>query len=386
MKGLVLTAEWKPKDGYKATDAEERSGHARLGSMVWHNPTVAVGERPDPVLSGPHDVLIRNRACGVCGSDIHLFVPDKDNYLDFPAPATLPIAIGHEHSGEVVAVGDAVTRVKPGDPVAVEAQVNCERCRTCLRGLTSNCEFLLDRGFTLDGGTATLTVAHERNCWPLMSVAEGYGEAFAYDVGAVTEPASVVFNGMVNRAGGFRPGDTVVVFGCGPIGLAAVGLAGALGAGRVLAIEPSAPKREIATALGATATFDPTIGDAAPWILEQTAGIGADMAVDATGAGKLVIPQALASIAVGGKLVSIGANMQPVGLDTIPLLLRSASIHFSLGHLGGGFPAVIALHAAGRLDLTRMITARFPLDDGVAALELAAKGEDAKILIYPQGR
>jgi threonine dehydrogenase-like Zn-dependent dehydrogenase len=381
MKALVLSADWKPKPGYTVTREQEEARLAQ-GNLVWHNPTMAVGERPDPVISHEHEVLIRNRACGVCGSDIHMFRPDGDGYLDLPAKARAPIAIGHEYSGEVIAVGAAVTRVRPGDLVAVEAQVNCGRCRSCLRGLASNCEFIIDRGYALDGGMATLSVAHERNCWPLTAVAERYGEATAYDVGALVEPTSVVYNGIVNRAGGFRPGDTVAVFGCGPIGLAAVGLAGALGAGRVLAVEPTAPKRQLAVELGATAAFDPTSGDAARWLLEQTDGVGVDMAVDASGAGRLVLPTVLASLAVGGKIVSVGANMQPVPFDTLPLMFRSASMFFTLGHLGGGFPAVIALHAAGRLDLTPMITARFGLDDGVAAMERAAEGQDAKVVIY----
>src|SRR4051795_3233237 len=289
MKGLVLSADWKPKAGYAVTAGMEA---ARLGqgNLVWHNPSMAVGERPDPAISHEHEVLIRNRACGVCGSDIHMFKPDADGYLDLPAKARTPIAIGHEYAGEVVEVSAAVTRVKPGDLVAVEAQVACGRCRSCLRGLASNCEFIIDRGYALDGGMATLSVAHERNCWSLTAVAERRGEDAAYDVGSLVEPASVVYNGMVNRAGGFRPGDTVAVFGCGPIGLAAVGLAGALGAGRVLAVEPAAAKRDIATALGASATFDPTAGEAGSWLLEQTGGIGVDMAVEASGAGARVMP------------------------------------------------------------------------------------------------
>jgi threonine dehydrogenase-like Zn-dependent dehydrogenase len=385
MKGLVISADWKPKEGYQVTPEEERTGLVRLGNQVLHNPTLSIADRPDPVLSGPHDVIVRDVACGICGSDIHLSAPDADGYLNMPAAVRVPIAIGHEYAGEVVEVGSAVTRVEVGDLVAVEAQVNCGRCRACLRGLTANCEHLLDRGFTLDGGTAELSVAHERNCWPLAAVAERFGAAHALDVGALVEPAAVVYNTMINRAGGFRPGDTVAVFGCGPIGLAAVGLAAALGAGQVLAIDLAAAKLEIAAALGASATFDAASGDAARWLLEQTKGVGADMIVDATGAGHIVMPTAVQAIAVGGKIASVGANLKPVEIDTLGLLFRSASIFYSLGHLGGGFPAVIALHAAGRLDLTKMITGRYGLDDGVAAMERAHRGEDAKLLIHPQG-
>lgn len=385
MKALVISADWKPKEGYRVTAAEQRSGIAQAGNQLLHAPRLAVEERPAPILTDPHEVIVRVDACGICGSDIHLLEPDTDGYLNMPGPFRTPIAIGHEYAGEVVAVGDAVTRVRPGDLVAVEAQIECGTCRACLRGLRSSCERLLDRGFTLDGGMAELSLAHERHCWPLKAIAERYGARHALDVGALVEPASVAYNGIVNRAGGFRPGDTVAVFGCGPIGLAAVALARSLGAGRVMAIEPTAAKRGIAETLGATDTFDPTSGDADRWLLERTDGTGVDMAVDATGAGHRVMPTIVPAIAIGGKIVTLGTNMVPIELDSLPLMFRAVSMFFTLGHLGGGFPAVIAMHASGRLDLTPMITGRFSLDDGVAAMERARQGQDAKLLIHPHG-
>jgi threonine dehydrogenase-like Zn-dependent dehydrogenase len=384
MRGLVLSAEWEPKAGFEVTEAEAGARRTRRGDMVWRNPAMAVGERPDPSLSGEHDVLVRNRACGICGTDVHMFIPREDGYLDLPNNARLPIAVGHEFAGEVVEVGAAVTRVKPGDPVAVEAQENCGTCRACLRGIPSSCEDLEDRGFTIDGGTGGFSRAHERHCWPLTAIADRYGEADAFDVGALVEPAAVVYNGMIGRAGGFRPGDNVAVFGCGPIGLAGVGLAAALGAGGIFALEPAAGRREVASRLGATATFDPTSGDAGAWLLEQTEGIGVDMVVEASGAGAQVMPAILGSIAVGAKIVLLGVNKGPIEMDTLPLMFRSASMHGAVAHLGGGYPAIIALHAAGRLDLRGMITDRYPLDDAVAAMERAATGVDAKLLIYPE--
>jgi len=383
MRGLVVSAEWKPKDGYRLTGEEERTGRVRLANQVLYRPAVALGERPDPSLHGDHDVLIRSVASGICGSDLHMVTADADGYMDIPAPYRVPVALGHENSGIVVEVGAAVTRVRPGDLVAVEAQVECGRCRACLRGLRAACANMWDRGFSLDGGTATMTVAHERHCWSLAALVDRFGEQKASDIGALVEPASVAYNGIVNRAGGFRAGDSVAVFGAGPIGLAAVALAGALGAGRVLAIDPAPAKRNIASTLGATDVHDPATGATGEWIHEVTGGAGIDMAIDATGVGRRVIPQIVESIGVGGKIVSLGANGAPVEVDTIQLMFRAASMHFTVGHLGGGFAAVIALHAAGRIDLSSMITARFSLDDGVAAIEQAERGQDAKILIYP---
>lgn len=385
MKGLVLSADWDPRPEYTVTPLEEHTRRARHGNMVWRNPSMAVAARPDPVITGPHDVIVLNRVCGICGSDVHMYIPDQDGYLNHPAQSRTPIAIGHEYSGEVVEIGSAVTRVKVGDLVAVEAQVNCGICRACSRGIPSSCEFVEDRGITLDGGTATHSVAHERYCWPLTDVVEKFGESAALDIGALTEPGAVVYNGMVGRAGGFRPGDSVAVFGCGPIGLAAVGLATAMGAGRVLALEPSALKRSLSGRLGATATFDPTTGDAREWLADQTDGVGVDMVVDASGAATRVMPVIFDSIAVGAKIVCLGVNREPFAMDTVPLMIRAASMYGAIAHLGGGYPAIIALHAAGRLDLRAMITARYALDDALTAMESAASGTEGKILIHPHG-
>ncbi len=109
------------------------------------------------------------------------------------------------------------------------------------------------------------------------------------------------------------------------------------------------------------------------------------MVVDASGAGPRVMPAIFDSIAIGAKIVCLGVNPGPFQMDTNPLMFRSASMFGAVAHLGGGYPAIIALHAAGRLDLTKMITGRFALEDGVRAMERAATGKDAKLLIHPQG-
>jgi scyllo-inosose 3-dehydrogenase len=385
MRGLVVSAEWQPREGYRPTSHEERTGRARRADMVYRDPRLAVGDRPDPALVGEYDVLIRNVASGICGTDLYLTATDDAGYMTLPAPLLPPVAIGHEYSGQVVEIGSAVTRVRPGDIVAVEAQAQCGTCHACQRGLPGSCEFVWERGFSLDGGTATFSVAQEGHCWPLADVAERVGERRAYDVGAIIEPVSVAYNGIVNRAGGFLPGAVVVVFGAGPIGLAAIGLASALGAGRVVAVDPSSRKRDIAQTVGASDVLNPATEDVASVLLDLTRGAGADMAVDATGAGRRVMPTIVEIIGFGGKIVSLGANMEPVEIDTIRLLVKAASIFFTVGHLGGGFPAAIALHAAGKLDLTRMITSRFGVEDSMEAMATAHRGEDAKVIIHAQG-
>jgi threonine dehydrogenase-like Zn-dependent dehydrogenase len=300
-----------------------------------------------------------------------------------------PVAIGHEFAGEVVEVGPAVTRGRPGDPVAVEAMHWCGSCRACLQGLFNACLNGEDHGFTYDGGSSEYVVARERHCWSLNEIRDRRGEAAAYDVGAVIEPTSISYNGMFTRAGGFPPGQHVAVFGCGPVGLAAVGLARAAGAGKVVAVDTQPERRALAGELGADVSLDPVaLADAdtsaGAEILALTGGAGVAMAVEASGAGRAVMPEIERSLALGGKVVLVGMEHGAAPVETLPYQLKAGSIYGTLGHLGG-FESSINLHAAGRIDMSAMVTARFALDAGVAAIERAAERRDAKILIYPHG-
>jgi hypothetical protein len=390
VKGLVIEADWEPRPDYPLAPGELERRRARVGSAVWRNPRWSVADRPDPCVLRDDDVLVRNRACGICGSDVHMYETDDDGYVLLPYRMRFPVAIGHEFAGEVVEVGPGVTRVAPGDPIAVEAMSWCGSCRACLQGLFNHCLNGEDHGFTHDGGSAEYVVARERHCWPLSAILERHGEARAYDIGAVIEPTSVSYNGMFLRAGGFLPGQHVAVFGCGPVGLAAVALARAAGAGRVLAVDTQESRRALARKLGADAALDPlalsgagsSVGDE---VVALTGGAGVSMVVEATGAGGAVMRDVERSLALGGKLVLVGVEQGGVPVRTLEHQMKAGSVYGTLGHLGA-FEHTIALHAAGRIDMSAMVTARFALDEGVAAIERAAERHDAKVLIHPHQR
>jgi threonine dehydrogenase-like Zn-dependent dehydrogenase len=178
----------------------------------------------------------------------------------------------------------------------------------------------------------------------------------------------------------------VAVFGCGPVGLAAVALARASGAGRVLAVDTVEGRRSLAIALGADVALDPSAlaragTNAGDEILAATRGAGASMVVEATGAGAAVMGDVERALAFGGKVVLVGVEPGGVPVRTLEHQMKAGSIYGTLGHLGA-FENVIALHAAGRIDMSAMVTARFGLDEGVAAIERAAQREDAKVLIH----
>ncbi|MDR7427411.1 MAG: scyllo-inosose 3-dehydrogenase [Armatimonadota bacterium] len=387
MKALVLEAEWRPRDGYVPTAWEVETRKAITGSSVWHRPRLALADLPQPA-PGPREVLIRPRACGVCGSDVHFVETDEQGYMLYPGLTRFPVVIGHEFSGEVVEVGREVRDLAPGDMVTCEEMIWCGECIPCRNGYPNQCLRLEEIGFTIHGAQAEYIAVGAKYCWKINALAEAYGDVErAYEAGALTEPTAVAYNGMFTRAGGFRPGGYVVVFGTGPIGFAAIALARAAGAGRIIAFEVSPLRRELAQRVGADAVFDPAAlrqQDTRPRevIRELTQGEGADMQVEAAGAMSQTVPEMEESLAVGGKIVIIGRAAERAPLYLEHFQTHAAQIFGAQGHSGyGNFPNVIRLVAARRVDLTPIITSRFTLGQGVEALQKATRREDGKIMI-----
>jgi len=387
MRGLVISARWEPRGSHQPSPEEEAAQRAHHGSQVWRHPRWEVSDKTEPEITGPHDVLVRTRSVGLCGSDLYLYETDPDGYIRLDYRTSFPISVGHEFSGEVVEVGSAVTKVAVGEGVAVEGMTNCGFCEACRRDLPNVCLHGEDRGFTLDGGTSQLLVVDERSCWGLDGVRDLVGDARAFDIGAVTEPGSIAYHGMFLRAGGFAPGTHVAVFGCGPVGLAAVALARAAGAGQVIAIDTQEKRRDLSLVMGADVCLDPARGDETVQdaIEALTCGLGVGMVVEATGFAAVTMPAVASALGFGGALVLIGIDHGPVPVPTFELQKKCVDIHCSVGHLGGGFPAVLELHRSGRLDLAAMVTAHFSLDDALDALDLLAARTEAKILIHPNG-
>lgn len=387
MKGLVVSAEWDPRPEYAVSEFERASGKAVTGSSVWRRPHVALQSVPDPA-PRPHDVLIRPRACGVCGSDVHFYETDPQGYVLYPGLTKFPVIIGHEFSGEVVEVGREVRSLRPGDMVTCEEMIWCGECTPCRNSFPNQCERLEEIGFTIDGAQADLIAVGEKYCWKINALAERYGSAdAAYEAGALCEPTSVAYNAMFTRAKGFAPGGHVCVFGTGPIGFAAIALARAAGAAKIIAFEVSPLRAELARRVGADVVYSPVElqRQGTPprqVIMDATGGEGAAMHVEAAGAPTRTIPEMEASLAIGGKVVIIGraAERAPVYLEHFQT--HAAQIYGAQGHSGyGNFPNVIRLMAAGRIDLTPVITARFSLDQGVEAIQKATRREDGKIMI-----
>ncbi len=384
MRGLVLDAQWDPKPDYALSEWEKTTGKAITGSNIWRHPKLSVEDWADPA-PGAQDVVIEVRACGVCGSDMHFYETDEDGYILYPGLTRFPTILGHEFSGKVVEVGADVETLKVGDMVTAEEMIWCGRCVACRNGFPNHCMKLEEIGFTVPGAFANYITMDEKYCWPIDALAERYGsEEKAYEVGALTEPSCVAYNAMFERAGGFRPGHYVSVFGAGPIGLAAIGLARAAGAGTIAAFEISGPRRELAKQVGADFVYDPTEVKAGEVLMELSKGEGFNFHVEAAGAPHLLIPEMEQALAINSKIVQVGRAAQRVPMYLESFQVRRAQAYGAQGHSGHeNFPNVIRMVAAGRLDLAPIITARYGLESVVDAIAQSTTRTDGKIMVMP---
>ena len=382
MKGLVLSAKWEPREGYELSELERRTGKAITGSSVWRHPELEVKEVDKPTPK-PDEVVIKVKACGICGSDIHFYETDADGYILYPGLTKFPTIIGHEFSGVVEEVGSEVQDLKPGDMVTSEEMIWCGYCTPCRNGFPNHCVNLEEIGFTIPGAMAEYIAVGAKYCWKIDAIAEHYGdEDKAFEAGALVEPTSVAYNGIFERGGGFRPGAYVAIYGAGPIGLAATALSKAAGAAKVIVFELSERRRELAKAVGADFVYDPREVVPSEVVMDLTGGQGADMQVEAAGAPTKTIPEMEKALAINGKIVQIGRAAQRVPMYLERFQVRRSQLFGSQGHSGHAiFPSVIRLMAAGLIDMTKIITARFDLDRAVEALERATKREDGKIMI-----
>ncbi len=384
MKGMILDAKWEPRADYQLSEWERSTGKAITGSAVWRHPKLEVGDWPDPQ-PGPRDVVIEVQACGVCGSDMHFYETDDEGYILYPGLTKFPTILGHEFSGKVVEVGSEVESLTVGDMVTAEEMIWCGRCTPCRNGFPNHCTNLEEIGFTIPGAFAQYIAMDEKYCWPIDAIAERFGdEEKAYEVGALTEPSCVSYNAMFERAGGFRPGHYVSVFGAGPIGLAAIGLARAAGAGTIVAFEISGPRRDLAEQVGADYVYDPREVSPHEVLMTLSHGAGFDFHFEAAGAPHLTVPEMEQALAINAKIVQIGRAAQRVPMYLESFQVRRAQAFGAQGHSGHeNFPNVIRMVAAGRLDLSEIITAHYGLEGVVDAIAQSTKRTDGKIIVKP---
>lgn len=377
MKSGTLFAEWDPKPDFKLGAKDIDGKLSYLGSKVWRNPHVELIEKEVPV-PGPTEVLIEVKACGLCGSDVHMLQSDENGYIFYPGLTAFPCTLGHEYCGTVVESGSGALnkrtgrRYEAGEAVCCEEMIWCSQCRPCADGFPNHCERLQEIGFSIDGAYAKHIKVDARYLWSLEGLREIYGEEKMWLLGSLVEPASVAYNAVIERGGGIRSGDHVLILGGGPIGTAACAILKRSGAGAVILSEPSKPRRERALTMGATHAIDPTAENVSETVLDITKGMGAKIILEATGLPSQVWPD-IERIIWEGKRLNSSVVLVARADDRIPMngevfQVRRASVVGSQGHSGhANFPLVIGSMAAG-MDVSPMITKKIRLDEAVENL------------------
>lgn len=326
-----------------------------MKALRWHNAKDLRLENIEEPSAKKGEVKLKVEWCGICGSDLHeytagpIFIP-----ADQPHPLTgdkAPIVMGHEFSGQVVEVGEGVTKVQVGDRVAVEPIYNCGECEPCKQGLYNLCEKMGFYGLAGGGGGfSEFTSVPEHMLHKLP-------EGVSYEQGALVEPSAVALHAV--KQSKLKVGDKAAVFGTGPIGLLVIEALKAAGASEIYAVELSEQRREKAAEFGAIA-IDPATGDAVEQIQKLTNG-GVDVAFEVTGVPP-VLKQAIHSTKFNGETMVVSIFEKEAPIHPQDLVLRERNLTGIIGYRDV-FPAVINLMAQGYFAADKLVTKRIKLDE-----------------------
>jgi threonine dehydrogenase-like Zn-dependent dehydrogenase len=335
--------------------------------------TVRLDEVPKPSVQGPDEALVRVTTGAICGSDLHLYHER--------VPIQAGAVLGHEFVGIVEAVGDHVTRVKPGDRVVACFFTYCGHCFYCRRGWFSQCESKGVFGYgehfgNLGGGQAEYCVAPfaDHTLEPIPTAVSDEQALFVGDILATG------FFGA-ERAG-VQPGDSVAVIGCGPVGLMAIMSARLMGAARILAVDMVTSRLEMAGRLGAI-PIDARSVHSSQAVKDETGGQGADRAIEAVGL-SATIETAIHSVRRGGTVSVVGVP-DTTAADFPFMKMWWDDLTFTGGvcNVPAYMRQLLDLIEAGRLDPAQIVSHRMSLDDGVRAYEMFDSREATKILLEP---
>ncbi|MDG6939697.1 MAG: L-threonine 3-dehydrogenase [Nitrososphaerota archaeon] len=324
----------------------------------------------DPRIS-PRQVLVRVMATSICGTDVHVY--DFDEWAG--SRVKPPFVMGHEFSGEVVEAGRDVATLSVGDHVSGETHIPCMACDQCRSGNHHICESLKLRGVDVDGCFAELVAVDEGTSWRNDS-------ALPHEVASIQEPLGNAVHTVFE--GGGVEGKTVAVFGCGPIGMAAVALCRQSGAEKVFAVDISDYRLGLAQSFGAERLINARKEDVVKAVLSETGGRGVDVFLEMAGARDAVV-QGLKVLKAGGRASLLGLTDGPVPIDvTSDIVLKNVTIHGIFGRkMFSTWYTASSYVRSGRIDLSRLITHRFALAEFERAFELMKTGNSGKIVMRP---
>jgi L-iditol 2-dehydrogenase len=334
---------------------------------------LVVKEVPDPQI-GPGEVLVRVRACAVCGSDVRIYHHGNPRVKP-------PQILGHEIAGDVIAVGAGVEKFKPGDRVATAADVPCGVCEYCRDGMGNNCAINYALGYQFQGGFAELL--------PLNQITVNYGpvhhipDGMSYETATLAEPLACCLNGLERSF--LKPGESVLIIGAGPAGILLAEAARALGATLVILAQRSRRRLELAREFRADAFIASDEQDTIQAVMELTGGRGVDIAITAC-ASPEAQEQALAAVRPRGRVNYFGGlarGSRPISLDSNVIHYKECYIHGAHGSVPRQHRVALELLARGRVKVDGLITHRFPLEQIAEAFAAQEQRLGLKAVVEP---
>lgn len=346
-----------------------------MKAIVYHG----VGQRswedvPDPTIQEPTDAIVRVDAVTICGTDLHILKGDVPAVTDGRI-------LGHEAVGTVTEVGDGVSNLSPGDRVLVSCITSCGRCGYCREGSYSQCQggggWIL--GHLIDGTQAEYVRVPfaDTSTHP---IPDGVSDEETLMVADILPTGYEV--GVLN--GEVSPGDTVVVVGAGPIGLAAMMGARLYAPARIVAVDLADQRLEAARRFGADTTLNPQRDDVPAKVREMTGGLGADVAMEAVGV-PATFEQCAEVIRPGGRLANLGVHGAPATLHLETLWIKNVTIRTGLVDTFAT-PQLLRLLGMGRLDVGQFVTHRFSMADFEEAYDVFADAGETgalKVVLTP---
>jgi threonine 3-dehydrogenase len=320
---------------------------------------------PEPE-HGINDVLIRVRKTGICGTDLHIERWDEWARATIPVPMT----IGHEFVGDVVAVGTNVSDFAVGDLVSGEGHVVCGRCRNCMAGRRHLCAHTIGLGVQRPGAFAEYVALPMTNIWH-------HWPGIDEDVAAVFDP----LGNAVHTALAFPVlNEDVLITGAGPIGCMAVAVARHAAARHIVVTDPNPYRRQIALRLGATLVLDPGECDLGDVQAELGMREGFDVALEMSGS-PAALRSAIENMAHGGRIALLGIPTGEIKLDLTPVIFDMLTIRGIYGREMYETWYRMSVMVQSGLDITPVITHRFSHRDFAEAFSVARSGDAGKVLL-----
>jgi L-iditol 2-dehydrogenase len=346
----------------------------KMRCAVWHGSRdMRIEERPVPEVDRG-SVLLRVRSCAICGTDLR-------TYQDGNARIVEPRVLGHEIAGQVAEVGKGVHNLHVGDRISAGAQVPCGICIHCRANHANSCEAKKSIGYELDGGFAQYLRLDQA------TISRGsigrLARATSYEEASLAEPLACCLNGYARTP--LHSGDSVAIFGAGPIGLMLLMLARHFDAGKVIVIEPTGCRRDLALRLGADVIVDPATDDPVDTVMGITAGVG--VAVVFTACPVVDTHEQAVQLVAKRGLVNIFGGLpktaRPMTLLSNQLHYREATLTGSHGSTPEQFRQALDLIESKQIDVSTLVTHRMPLGSINDAFSLARSGKVLKVVILP---